>query len=131
MWDTIEHLENPKEFIKKIYNDLDLGGHLFITTGDAGSLLAKIRRENWRIIHPPTHIFYFSKKTITKLLEQCGFRVVKISHPGVYRSLSQTYYSLFLLKRSGGQMKVEKIKKIDMPVYFNTYDIMMIAAKKI
>ncbi len=132
MWDTIEHLDKPDEFINKISNDINKGGYLFLTTGDIGSILAKIRGDKWRMIHPPTHLYYFSKKTITKLLENNGFEVVSISHPGIYRSLKQIIYSLFFLKNKKIPKIFEKIlNKLGLPIYINTFDIMMVVAKKV
>lgn len=132
MWDTIEHLENPELYINKVSSEINTGGYLFITTGDIGSLLARFRGKKWRMIHPPTHLYYFSKSTISKLLKEKGFEVVKITHPGVYRSLKQILYSLFFLnKRNPSKMSQLILNKLDFPIYINTFDIMMVIAKKI
>jgi 2-polyprenyl-3-methyl-5-hydroxy-6-metoxy-1,4-benzoquinol methylase len=132
LWDTIEHLTSPVEFIKKINFDLKPGGYLFMTTGDVDSLLAGVRGGSWRMIHPPTHLFYFSSKTISKLLNANGFEVVSITHPGVFRSFKQIFYSLFFLNKIKIYKKIEWIMNmIDFPIYINTYDIMLVIAKKI
>lgn len=132
LWDTIEHLEAPGKFIEKISVELNPGGYLFLTTGDIGSLLAKARGKKWRMIHPPTHLFYFSKSTIKKLLKKYGFEVIEITHPGVFRSLKQILYSLFFLNKKKPSKKIENLlNKFDIPVYINTFDIMMVVAKKI
>jgi 2-polyprenyl-3-methyl-5-hydroxy-6-metoxy-1,4-benzoquinol methylase len=132
MWDTIEHLPEPEKFIEKISRDLKSGGYLFLTTGDISSLLAKTRGKKWRMIHPPTHIFYFSQKTISMLLEKNGFEVISISHPGILRSFKQIFYSIFILNRKIKLPKLflDLIEKIDFPVYLNTFDIMMVTARK-
>lgn len=132
LWDTIEHLRNPQEFIEKISRDLKPGGYLFLTTGDIGSLMAKIRGKKWRLIHPPTHLFYFSPKTIEKLLAKYGFRIIKIKYPGIHRSSRQILYSLLYLNRKNNSEKSYKnLGLLDIPFYFNIFDIMMIIAKKI
>jgi 2-polyprenyl-3-methyl-5-hydroxy-6-metoxy-1,4-benzoquinol methylase len=132
LWDTIEHLESPEKFIGKISSELNPGGYLFLTTGAIESLLAKARGRKWRMIHPPTHLFYFSKKTITKLLKQHGLEVVSITHPGVYRSFKQIVYSLFFLNKKKPSKKNENLlNRFDLPIYINTFDIMMVVAKKI
>ena len=87
MWDTIEHLPEPDLFIAKISQDISTDGLLCITTGDIDSIVARIRGSKWRLIHPPTHIHYFSKKTITKLLNKYGFEIIHFEHCGFYRSL--------------------------------------------
>lgn len=131
MWDTIEHLEHPEKYIEKIGSELKKGGYLFLTTGDIGSMLAKFRGRKWRMIHPPTHLYYFSKETIRKLLEQHGLEIVSVTHPGVYRSLRQMFYSLFLLNRKRAPKMIENVfNKVDFPIYLNTFDIMMVVARK-
>lgn len=132
MWDTIEHLQSPEKFIKKVSLELNSGGYLFLTTGDIESILAKIRGRKWRMIHPPTHLYYFSKDTITKLLKKYKLEVVSITHPGIYRNLKQILYSLFFLNKRNVPKIFQKIlNNLDFPIYINTYDIIMIVAKKI
>jgi hypothetical protein len=131
MWDTIEHLKDPHLFLEKISSEIRGGGYLFLTTGDIGSLNARWRGPKWRMIHPPSHLFYFSRQTITQLLSNYGFRVVNIKYPGYYRSLSQMIYSIFFLNRRFDRFKVKKaLKMIDFPIYLNLYDIMCVVAQK-
>ncbi len=88
MWDTIEHLARPDRYIERIAHHLRPGGVLALTTGDIGSLTARAQGERWRLIHPPTHLWYFSAQTLGQLLRRYGLEVVHLSHPGNYRSLS-------------------------------------------
>jgi len=101
MWDVIEHLEHPDLFIEKISNETVSGSELYITTGDIGSILSKIQKQNWRMIHPPSHLHYFSKKTISLLLAKFNFEIKSIEYNPVFRSVKQIFYSLFLLNRPG------------------------------
>ncbi len=66
------------KYISKISNEIGSNGRLYITTGDIESWLSKIQKKKWRLIHPPSHLHYFSKKTITQLLEASDFIVEKI-----------------------------------------------------
>lgn len=131
MWDTIEHLKEPHKFVEKISGDIKSGGYLFLTTGDIESFVPKMQGQKWRLIHPPTHLFYFSRHTIQKLLEQNGFEVLEIKHPGFHRSLSQIVYALLYLKRRKNSERAKKLLKIfDFPIYINTFDIMHVIARK-
>jgi SAM-dependent methyltransferase len=87
MWDTIEHLVAPRQVLERIAGELSPGGLLAVSTGDIGGWLPRLQRHRWRLIHPPTHLWYFSVETLTRLLQQTGFTVVRISHPVFYRSL--------------------------------------------
>jgi len=132
LWDTIERLGKPDEYLAKVNSELNPGGYVFLTTGDIGSALARVQGKKWRMIHPPTHLFYFSKDTITSLLAKNGLKVISITHPGIFRSMKQILYSLlFLGKARHNQWLKSFIDRLDIPVYINTFDIMMLVARKI
>jgi SAM-dependent methyltransferase len=133
MWDVIEHLVRPDLIIKKVAQTLRPGGYLFITTGDSGSILAQVRREKWRLIHPPTHLHYFNFKTISVLLKSYGLKPIEITHVGSRRSIRQISYSLL----AHGKKHTPKIYEFiansaigDLSFTLNTYDIMLIVGQK-
>ncbi len=131
LWDVIEHLPEPDKVIAKASSELQKNGRLILTTGDIDSFLARLQKKKWRLIHPPTHLFYFSRKTIIKLLEKNNFQVVSISYPSILRSLKQSWYSLFLLNKKQNIIS-KRIFKIlpDLNIRINTLDIMMVMAIK-
>jgi SAM-dependent methyltransferase len=131
MWDTIEHLKEPHFFVKKIASEIKPGGYFFLTTGDISSLNARWRGPKWRLIHPPSHLFYFSKKTITRLLSNYGLSVVAIQHPGYHRSLSQMIYTIFFLNSNFNMPIIKRyLHSINLSAYLNLYDIMLVVARK-
>lgn len=132
MWDTIEHLANPKEYIEKVYDILKPNGYLCITTGDIGSVNAKIRGHKWRQIHPPTHLQYFSKNTLSKFVSECGFEVIKIFYPGNELSFRNIIYSIFCLKwgKTKWYNKHSEDKWLNGKVYVNFHDYIFMIVKK-
>jgi len=95
MWDVIEHLPNPGEVVAKAGSILKKGGILTLTTGDIGSLLAQIQGRNWRLIHPPTHMFYFDRQTIGKLLRMYDLDIVEINYPSISRNVGTVIQKVF------------------------------------
>jgi 2-polyprenyl-3-methyl-5-hydroxy-6-metoxy-1,4-benzoquinol methylase len=132
MWDVIEHLKSPEKYLKKISDEIADQGRVYITTGNINSLLAKIQKKKWRMIHPPTHLHYFSKKTIKLLLEKNDFIVENIRYIPIYRSLRQIFYSLFILNKPFGKLSNAIYTQIPQKAFLkiNTYDIMLIIATK-
>jgi SAM-dependent methyltransferase len=96
LWDTIEHLDRPDLFLQKARRLLQPDGRLFLTTGDISSLNARVRGSKWRQIHPPSHLHYFSRDSITKLLERVGFRVMGIETAAYYHTLHNILASIQL-----------------------------------
>jgi len=130
MWDVIEHLERPDRFLAHIADLSNPGALLYLTTGDIGSRLARWRGRKWRLIHPPSHLHYFDRKTITRLLANHGFDVIDIRAVGVARSLRQILYSLLVLgiRMPAIYRAMEKTVPASWGVTINTFDIMRVAA---
>jgi 2-polyprenyl-3-methyl-5-hydroxy-6-metoxy-1,4-benzoquinol methylase len=85
MWDTIEHLPAPDRYIARAAADLKTDGILMISTGDAASWNARLRGRRWRLIHPPTHLHYFTPDSIARLLERKGFHDIQVRHHAFWR----------------------------------------------
>jgi 2-polyprenyl-3-methyl-5-hydroxy-6-metoxy-1,4-benzoquinol methylase len=133
MWDTIEHLPRPDLTIGKVGRVLKPGGFLFLTTGDIGSVIARVKREKWRLFHPPTHLHYFNRSTIARLLGTAGLQVVKIRYVGVRRSVRQVAYSVLVLGKQRSSWLYDRIADSvigDFSFVLNTYDIMLVVGQK-
>ncbi len=112
---VIEHVPGPADFLKEVYRILKPGGYIIVTTPNVDGLFAKIFRRNWRLAQTD-HLFLFSKRNLTVLLEQCGFEILKdCSWGGI-----------------PVQMSNGKVKKITdhWIKYFNMGDVMLFLARK-
>lgn len=134
-WDVIEHSAYPRKFLKKIYSLLKKDGHFFFTTGDISSMCSKLSGHRWHLFNLPDHLFFYSQKTISQLLENEGFRVKSITYPWNWYELG--YIIERLLKKVVGLKNVKLIKllsynvitrKIIVPV--NLFDIMEVEVIK-
>ncbi len=75
--DVIEHFTDPRSALSRSAALLRPGGFLYLVTPDIGSLSARLMRGRWWGLRP-AHLFYFSRSTMTALLDQCGFDVVQM-----------------------------------------------------
>ena len=132
MWDTIEHLRRPDLLIAKAARDLKPGGLLAITTGDIGSLNARLRGRHWRMIHPPTHLHYFSVDTVRRLLRAHEFDVVHVSHPGNSRKLRSVLYFITVLqaKRPTIYEMLQRFPLFELSLTVNLFDIMFVVSRR-
>jgi len=132
MWDTIEHLKRPDLFIAKAARDLKPGGVIALTTGDIGSLNARLRGPRWRMIHPPTHVHYFSVASVSKLLDRQGFDVVHVSHPGNSRTLRAMLYFVVALqmKRPRFYEALQSLPVFNLRLPLNLFDIMYVIGRR-
>ena len=77
MWDVIEHLQNPLEVLAEIKRIIKSQGTLIIETLNVDSLSARILRRSWPLYNPPYHLFYYSQKTLTGVLNKIGFSLLE------------------------------------------------------
>lgn len=77
LFDCIEHVEEPNNVLKKAYLLLKENGLLVISTPNIDSIFHKIFKKYFWFIEA-MHLFYFSPKTITKILEDNKFKIIEI-----------------------------------------------------
>ena len=75
--DVLEHVLYPKRFIDSIHQIMKDNGLLIIDTPNAKSANISREKPNWKGFNP-FHIFLFSKRALTTLMENSGYRVEKI-----------------------------------------------------
>lgn len=86
MWDVIEHLTDPATEIRHVHRVLKPGGVFAIHTIDIESLFARVIGKRWPWLME-MHLYYFSPRTLSKMLTQNGFRVIYSSAQGRYLRL--------------------------------------------
>jgi SAM-dependent methyltransferase len=94
MFDVIEHLRDPFSSLDILHHGLVPGGILAVSTMDAESWTSRLlgkRLEDFR--RTREHLFFFSRETLSSILERHGFE------PLVIRSIGHTFELGFLLER--------------------------------
>ncbi|MBU0634253.1 MAG: methyltransferase domain-containing protein [Candidatus Omnitrophica bacterium] len=76
--DVIEHLPDPKRTLLEIRRILKPTGILYVNTPDIDSLASRILKARWWGIKQ-FHLYYFTKKTLKKMLTLAGFKQVKVT----------------------------------------------------
>lgn len=77
LFEVIEHLFNPLETLIEIHRILKDDGMLIIQTANMDSFRAKILKPR-DYYFLPVHLYYFTKKTMIKMLKKAGFKNFKI-----------------------------------------------------
>lgn len=134
MWDTIEHLAEPHVYVEKAFHELRPGGTIAISTGDISSLMARLRKEQWRLIHPPTHLHYFTAQSIRTLLERTGFCNVQIKYPWFWRSADAVAYRILAYPETNPMKSLYSLaRKLHLTSFsfpVNTWDLMTVYATR-
>lgn len=77
MWDVLEHIPQPKDYLKIARGLLVEEGTLIINTIDKSSLWAKFWGKRWNAIIPPEHLLFFSGKNLNYLLDKTDFKILE------------------------------------------------------
>ncbi len=93
MWGVIEHLKNPRKALEKVSKVLRRGGLVLLYTPNVNSLFHRLARffylcSGGRCVYPlrklfiRIHLFYFSPKTISRILTDSGlvpFEILRVN----------------------------------------------------
>ncbi len=83
LWDVIEHVSDPSAVMAEVSRILKPGGIVVVATGDARSFHARRSLQEWPLMAPPWHLYYFSRATLTSLGEQSGLSLCNMTTQGV------------------------------------------------
>jgi 2-polyprenyl-3-methyl-5-hydroxy-6-metoxy-1,4-benzoquinol methylase len=76
LWAVIEHLPDPWSVVKDLAGRLKPDGMLCMTTGNWDSIASRREREKWRLMTPPGHLYFFTRRTIVELLRRCSLHMI-------------------------------------------------------
>lgn len=75
--DVFDHLREPVATLERCYRMLKPGGLVVIKVHNISCLYAKICGKSFYAVVPPTHLFYYDRRTLDLLLSKTGFRLVE------------------------------------------------------
>jgi SAM-dependent methyltransferase len=134
MWDYIEHAVDPRGDLSRAYEILEPGGVMALSTGDAGSLAARLSGRRWHLLTPRHHNFYFTVGSLRRLLDDLGFDVVYCRHPGARYSLRYLAYKLRTMldvapvRAAATAVERSRLGSVSVPV--NLGDIVTLVARR-
>jgi 2-polyprenyl-3-methyl-5-hydroxy-6-metoxy-1,4-benzoquinol methylase len=73
MFDTIEHLFDPRAALTSAARALVPGGLLLVATPNFRAFSRLILGASWAVLSPLEHLYYFDERTLGRLVEHCGF----------------------------------------------------------
>ncbi len=105
IYHVLEHISELNPFLAEIRRVLKPHiGKLVIEVPNGGSLKSRLQKADWAYVHPRDHLYYFSARTLSKLLWKHGFRRIELGSP---KRVSPKGGLRFALRRATTQMLVK------------------------
>lgn len=134
MWDVIEHLWDVRTIARKLMEAVVPGGHMILSTPDAGSLSSRLLKKHWAFLTVPEHLSFFSKPTAQRLfVRDLGGTIRYARSAGKWVNLGFLAYKFgrsFPGKTTQILQKISSGWMARFPVYVPTGDILYLVVKK-
>lgn len=78
MFDVLEHIEKPYEFLEVIHRMLGLNGFIALTTPNVDVIAGWNDQglRQWKHYKPGEHLFLYTEKSLETLFEKSGFNII-------------------------------------------------------
>jgi len=131
-WDVVEHLPDPRATFAEAWRILKPGGWIVIQTLNVESWPARLLGPHWPWLME-MHLYYFSPRTLARLLERVGFTPVKTTRLGRYLRLSYLASRLESLSPTLArrlEWGLEKLHLAELPILIDAADLFTLFARK-
>lgn len=106
---VIEHFADPRPVLIKISKLLKNDGIACISTPNITSFLARVLGKDFNYLSPPNHLLYFSPTTLTKFIENSGFKLVKIHSYGYPEDAGIAYRAIKVKRTKQNSVNISDI----------------------
>jgi len=97
LFQVLEHVEEPREFLRACLGCLRAGGRLIVSTPDMDGFMGSVTNEI--LNYPPHHMTWWSTDSLRALIEDCGCEVTKVWHEPLRRDHLRAAFSALLWPR--------------------------------
>jgi SAM-dependent methyltransferase len=136
MLHVIEHLDDPASTVVEVRRVLKPGGIFVVETPTYDSWTFKMIGRRERSVSCDGHIFFYTQKTLSALLQQHGFEIVKTQLVGRTMSLARLLFNIGVMTKNGKvqnrlaalatSLGLEKYH-----IYINAKDMVRMYARKV
>lgn len=103
LYHVLEHISELNPFLSELRRILkpsaseEKAGTLVIEVPNGEGLQSRLQKADWPYVHPRDHLYYFSARSLPKLLQKHGFRDIRLGKP---KRVSPTAGFRFSLRRA-------------------------------
>ena len=102
---VIEHIPEPDILLSRLINKLTKNGVIIISFPNVNSFWRFLFKERWINWHVPYHLHHFKRKNFCRLLNKCGFQIIK------KKSITPNIWSLMQIRNILNPIKIGEKNK--------------------
>ena len=134
MQDVFDHIPDPTACLARCRRLLREGGLLVIKVHDVSCLYAKVSGRHFYAVIPPSHLFYYSRRSLATMLDRGGFTFLRHAYIPHLLTLRTVFFRLskaepsspfFRIARRLGHSRLGQVK-----IRKNLHDIITVFAAK-
>jgi SAM-dependent methyltransferase len=81
---SFEHIHNPREVLREIRRIIRPNGQLFLGVPNLAGLMSRVWGTYWWYLGAPVHTFGYTPASLSRLLEEEGFRVERVNYNSTF-----------------------------------------------
>jgi SAM-dependent methyltransferase len=108
LWDVLEHVPEPIEFLILCRSLLKSGGFLFANVPDLASFQARVFGRRWPLLLPE-HLNYFTRKSLGLCAHKAGFELLRFGRRPAFFTVGYIFYRLSQHNVLGGRLGKELV----------------------
>lgn len=105
-WMVLEHLHHPVACLQKLKKWAKPGAWLVLSIPNGASLEFRLFKEKWYALQLPNHLYHFTPKTLSRVLQAGGWTLEKVHHQ---RTLSNLIASTGYVLQDRGHSRLGRI----------------------
>lgn len=136
MLHVIEHIDDPAAAVRAVARLLRPGGVFVVETPTYDSLAFWLLGRRERSMSCDGHIYFYTERTLSALLTQAGFELLRIDRVGRTMTLARLLWNVGVMSKSPGVQSVlasvsERLGLNRRHIYLNARDMIRIYARKV
>lgn len=136
MLHVIEHMDRPSRAVDAVRSLLRPGGVFVVETPTYDSLTFRLLGHRERSLSCNGHIFFYTERTLSRLLADHGFQIERVQRVGRTLSLGRLLWNLGVMSKSAGIQRLlksvtERLRLEDRYLYLNARDMIRVYARRL
>lgn len=119
-WHVLEHINNPEVVLRETQKLLKPNGIVIMEIPSGSSLFLNIFKKNWQQLIVPEHLYFYTEKSLKKLLKVANLKIVDIEYSGIFSFSGPSSLANLLRSKGLNNELISVISIFSYPIFIAT-----------